>query len=304
MAQQVDILNAFSNLGSQMTAYAQSTNATWPYFWLPLFETYAEDALRDSRAEGVSVANFVTHEQRETYVDFATDNYEAMVMEGHLLRSGDLDRLSETGYHPYLTSTNGAGEFEMEEEREFYFPSFSFSPPPFSYGLINWNMLSVQDYDNAINAMLDLKNETVLTPVRSYISTGVSQTKEEHERLHSELPESSSSHPHSLLFRPIHERVHDYESPIVGLVAAGFAWDASLRNLVPEGINGIVAVVRNSCNQEYTYQINGPDAIFQGAGDFHDPGYDAFEVVADLALHTHPDFSSTPGHCLYSMVRI
>ena len=47
--------------------------------------------------------------------------------------------------------------------------------------------------------------------------------------------------------------------------------------------------------------VNGEDAIYLGDGDLHDSKYNYLEVTVDLSMHTHPNFTSTPGHCQYSM---
>ena len=55
------------------------------------------------------------------------------------------------------------------------------------------------------------------------------------------------------------EDASDLQSPIVAVVSAGFAWDASLYNLLPEGVVGMRAVIQNNCGQRFTYEINGTD---------------------------------------------
>jgi hypothetical protein len=34
---------------------------------------------------------------------------------------------------------------------------------------------------------------------------------------------------------------------------------SSFRKLVPEGVNGIILVIENTCNQTRSYQIDGPE---------------------------------------------
>jgi hypothetical protein len=101
----------------------------------------------------------------------------------------------------------------------------------------------------------------------------------------------------------VHQDSTDYESELVGVALMVIAWDQALLNLLPEGVRGIFAVLKNNCNQTHTYEIDGSDAFYRGEGDLHQ-GYDSMEVEVDLAIHTHPDFAATPGHCQYSLVRI
>jgi hypothetical protein len=41
-------------------------------------------------------------------------------------------------------------------------------------------------------------------------------------------------------------------------------------------------VFENECNPTFTFQINGPDVVFLGRGDLHDPQFDYLEVSAWL----------------------
>jgi hypothetical protein len=79
--------------------------------------------------------------------------------------------------------------------------------------------------------------------------------------------------------------------------------DASLLDLLPEGVHGIIAVIKNNMNQSFTYEIIGPDAVYLGEGDLHEDVYDYMRVDVDLALYSDPAYVTTPGNVLYRMVR-
>ena len=100
------------------------------------------------------------------------------------------------------------------------------------------------------------------------------------------------------------KKLDDYDSPVVAVIGAGLAWDLSLRGLLPDQVSGIFAVVSNSCNQSYTYLLDGPDALYIGEGNLYEPEYESDGVTFDLSQGQNPDFSTTPGHCLYRMVSI
>ena len=128
-------------------------------------------------------------------------------------------------------------------------------------------------------------------------------TQAEHEGMHSKLENSNYENPHSFFATPLLRNISDSDSDIVAYVGGAMAWDVALLNLLPENVVGIHAVIKNNCNQTFTYEIRGKDAIYQGDSDLHEDIYDTQTVIADLALHTNPDFTTTPGHCMYSMVR-
>jgi hypothetical protein len=101
---------------------------------------------------------------------------------------------------------------------------------------------------------------------------------------------------------PIHEVPHDTESKIVARLSGSFAWDYTLRFLLPDNVAGIVVELRNTCNQSSLYRLIGHDAFYLGDNATKEAKYDEMEVVRDLALSTHPNFTTTPGHCHYTMV--
>jgi hypothetical protein len=149
--------------------------------------------------------------------------------------------------------------------------------------------------------MVSLKNETVLTGVRPY-SSDTGYKKEEHSALHSTLKNSNISYPHSFVGHPVHAIPGDFNSEIVAYVGGGFAWDFALRNLLPDGVDGIIVETENNCNQSFSYRISGPDAYYFGEGKLHESKYENMKVVRSLSTHTHPNFTTTPGHCYFSMV--
>lgn len=59
-------------------------------------------------------------------------------------------------------------------------------------------------------------------------------------------------------------------------------WGGFFTNILPENANGTHLVMRSSCGFTATYEINGLTVDEIGVGDFHDPKYDDWEIVADF----------------------
>lgn len=242
-------------------------------------------------------------EQSEDWIAYANETYEDWVEEGHMLNAGNLDRLNPVAYQPIITRLTAEGLIP-ELPRPDYLVYWSFSPPPANYALVNGNVRSVPDYDELYLAMLALRNQTVVSQVRPYATAvGIAFTQEQHDAMHSDLPLGETEHPHSFFMHPVYEELQDTTSNIVAVLTIGSAWDATLQDLLPEGVNGIDAVISNNCNQSFTYRINGPLAQYRGTGDLHERGYDDMSVNVALSTNSHPNFTSTDGHCIYEMVR-
>lgn len=54
-------------------------------------------------------------------------------------------------------------------------------------------------------------------------------------------------------------RTLDDDSDVVGFTYAFLAWDSYFAGILPEGVKGVYAVLRNTCNQSITYVLEGND---------------------------------------------
>ena len=137
-----------------------------------------------------------------------------------------------------------------------------------------------------------------------------------------------SIHPHSFFQVPIHENPHDSESKIVAIAGGGFAWDFALRFLLPDNVEGIIVEIQNFATRLVCFaaqqcgRYHGRNTKFLQSNQLVRIDWiwcilpwwkcnkrikvwqcgDCQEVVRDLSLQTHPNFTTTPGHCQYSIV--
>ena len=72
------------------------------------------------------------------------------------------------------------------------------------------------------------------------------------------------------------------EHSVVGTLTATLFWRDVITDILPAGNDGTVVVFENPCNPTFTYQINGPSAVFLGRGDMHDPAYDDMEITSNF----------------------
>ena len=87
-------------------------------------------------------------------------------------------------------------------------------------------------------------------------------TPEEHARIHRQYgsnatAEDVSDHPHSFLVSPVFDELGNPKAELKGLLQSVVDWDRYLINLLPEGVNGVVCILKNSCGQAFTYILNG-----------------------------------------------
>jgi hypothetical protein len=213
--------------------------------------------LAHANTEVVMLNQFVSNDEMGAWINYTKQHHEASVKEGHMLQKGNLNRLVNTSnFHPYMTQMLPNGQIAPDDiARDWYLAAWSYSPPPSSYGQINWNVMTVEDHRNAVEAAITLENETLFSKVRPYtLAPGLAFTIEEHNAMHSTRAGSQTSHPHCFVFQPVHKMLRDPSSEIVGVLIGGHALDASLRHLLPEGVS-ITTVIKNNCNQSFTYEI-------------------------------------------------
>lgn len=300
--QQNKVRSALQGLAAVVSTTAILSGATWPYVTIPFFERHATN-YRSNQAgiEFFATGPLVKHAERERYEAWTFENFQEMVQEGYSTAGVVSDEKDPASFTSHLFGAGPQGKYK-EVEKEEYFPVWQWSPLPYTYGQINWNAASVPEYAAANAAAVALGNETVIAAVRPYANAiGNSISAEEHAAMHSKLGNSKTEHPHSVFIHPILKDVTNSSSEVVGIIAAGVAWDAALQDLLPEGVWGVYAVIENDCDQTYTYEIDGAEAFFLGEGDSHEMVYDDYEVVVDLSLHLHPEFETTPGHCQYQI---
>lgn len=136
---------------------------------------------------------------------------------------------------------------------------------------------------------------------------GAGFTKEDHDKFHDRFVErhgnqTTGTRPHAFVFTPIYAEMGDSDSTIVGAFMGIVAFDVYMSELLPDGINGIHAVLHNSCNESHTYELTGGKAGYLGVGDWHNTKYNDKAVTMDFLRPTNSTLESgSGGHCLYQI---
>lgn len=83
---------------------------------------------------------------------------------------------------------------------------------------------------------------------------------DDHEALHAT---DRRLHPHSIAAQPVYKGLSAQADDVVGYIYSVVSWESYLLNLLPDGVVGIVVVLRNSCGQSVTYELTGNDVSTQ-----------------------------------------
>ena len=95
---------------------------------LPNFELHAAQIRLQSGAEVSGFFSFVEKKDADAYLKYVTENYEESAKEGHMIRYGNLDRLTPIGYSPNFTLTGPTGFIPDTVDRDFRMPLWELSP--------------------------------------------------------------------------------------------------------------------------------------------------------------------------------
>jgi hypothetical protein len=72
-------------------------------FRIPYYELHAAQVRLQSGVEYISCQYMVEAKDAQQYLNFVNANYEDSMVEGHMIRHGNLDRLIPIGYTPNFT---------------------------------------------------------------------------------------------------------------------------------------------------------------------------------------------------------
>jgi Adenylate and Guanylate cyclase catalytic domain len=309
-------------MSMQISAYAYQHNETFPFVAVGGFESLAQAVQSQTGIEAVVYAPLIQASEVTQWASFSQNNawwidesrYVALQAAKHSdMLTLMLSDFSEDGVMPFIFALKENGTVVVNQANETpgpYMPVWQVSPPPFHERFINYDAFSTEfaEYKRSVFFTTDMLFSRHVDNLRDLASTAIKHS--DHEIYHNKLlgdhgnsdnGRDSYDHPHCEVTVQVYETTNDDESRPRGVLSGFIGWDRYLLNLLPDDVEGLTCVLKNSCGQTYTYEINGNTAAFLGAGDFHDAAFDHTEVVIPFYELKTPQLTETlPGHCLYS----
>ena len=291
---------AMENFGVTVTSFVMDEEEdSWPFVTIPHFEMRGDLNNKLSMALLLAMSPIVPLLEREAWEDYATAN-QGWIQEGLLsdpkkdYHNGRLEAMSAPGYEleniSYPIWHYGLnGEHVPERGRGPYLPVWQMAPAPFNSSIVNYNLLDHPVFERAFQGM----EETDLPMLSEVMDLSF---------LYEGALHDDATHPHSFLLYPIHEHFEDVvlseanANPLLASLTAVLAWDKFFVHLLPEEVYGMVVVVKDTCGDVFTYQIDGAEATFLGEGDHHNPKYkDMVEVTKFISWISH-NLSDATAH--------
>ena len=281
-----------------MTSFALGTNANWPLVSLPRFGGQMDEALRQSSARLGFIAPLVDNTNRAQWEEYAKSTAPTWIKEGlndDPLYDGGSDADAAdliASVSPFIFNSTTTfprvpvAPLSGNDDEHYYAPIWQIAPVINYTGLVNYDAFTFEYFSTAYNRMEPYQGEAVLSEIINHATAGFDE----------EL--NSTVWPESFLLVPVMDDLlthpqfdgslstvdsnvtvaNDYTNKIRAVVTALIPWDVYFTNIMSEEVYGIIVVIRNTCGQEFTVQINGPDIEYLGAEDLHDWRHDDLEI--------------------------
>ena len=283
----------------------------WPFVTIPDFAVRAKKIQSLSNAVYMNVYPVVKNDasgQRDDWERY-TSTHNSWVNESINIQAEDETFTGPINYtfatydvvhDDWLNPLPYPGETNYTEAKSILLPIWQAYPVVSStdgYPIYNWDVMSVLFNQSLVKTLDDQKvilseayhlpdlddpDSVVETEISAswfsdYVDTSVQDPSEPISDLY--YPIIDSANDHVQVYSEGETRVKK-DGNIVGILAMSIYWRDTITNILPPGSDGLVVVFENECNPTFTFQINGPNAVYLGRGDLHDPTFDDMEISA------------------------
>lgn len=292
--QRDDTYAAIQAYSTALTVATQTTNQSWPEVRIPYFESLGGRFRGIAKANHSSLFVVVPQEDRNIYEAHMWKQHEDVMRESHMLAYGNLDNFRPEGYQRNISTTSANG-LVPDGPRDVYFPVYQNSPPAPTYASMNWNVATSPLYERVVKLATDMKNETFsvsgegVTGVRTMEPNPFDQYGRDQPEIH--------------YFHSVLDRVEGDNTNVVGVIMLSVSLELFTSGLIPDDVQGLMVVFRSSCNQNYTYVIEGKQATYLGAEDLHEEEFEKYEINTNLTSHGSTAAATAPGQCFFTQVR-
>lgn len=254
-----------------MTNYS---GTQWPGFSVPHFHIRAQNLLSTVRASYVALAPIVSDTTRSVWEDYSVHNHDWVREE---LKKSELSPQESNIFLSQIPSRIHPEASSYHTANKTYLPLWQMTPLEIAdVELVNHDLLTHPLFEGIFEYMVQTKepvlSEAIPADLVSLFGSG-------------RVTEDSVVQPQSILVQPVFEEF-DEGSAIVAVLIVVLPWDIYFENLLNHGAE-MLLVIENSCGDQFSYKIIGPDVHFLGEGDRHNRKFDDLFVT---------DFEPFPWH--------
>lgn len=263
-----------------LVSHARFSNTTFPFVTLPDSATRMSKVRGQTNSSMIQILHLVSEDNRDEYQDYTMKNYgwANVTIE---VQTEDKS-LSVLGFN---LST------DVQASSTFTYLGQAVPPGTGPYAT-TWQGYPLVESLPSFN--VDVLRQPVLGPA---LETSVLNQMV----VLSEAVETADSgaEPMASYFFPV---LQDSES--VATMSLAFYWRSYFEDVLQEGEQGLLVVVKNTCSQAFSYQIDGPKATFLGPSDMHDKAYNNLEISMTVASLLGSSYTGVPmdtEFCAYTI---
>jgi hypothetical protein len=343
------IMGASDAFIASITSHAAHTNQTWPYVVIPDFAVRAEKVRSLCGAVYVTTYHNVEGEQRKAWENFTatvgaemvdaaissiaeynvmdwpvTSNYTEWNV---IFDNGEYDKPNKVSTKQALTSLSIKGlnhVFVMWQGEEGvtddgpYLPQWQTQPTISAFeSPYNWDLLSLP-----LIARQERRPAEVVIQEHKPVMTvpyllGDSSNPEQYQADQDEVMRPMFDFQFPVL-ADAHEKIQwndgtysKDDHTVVAILSISTYWSSMISDILPQRSSGVMVVFESACTQSFTFEVNGPDVNYLGAGKNYNQKYDHMAIgsyVSELGFSSdHSTYSGLPleeSYCpLYVSVR-
>jgi Adenylate and Guanylate cyclase catalytic domain len=169
---------------------------------------------------------------------------------------GDEDGEVETEDERLRNLKDREGEGVVDQDDQFLegtsFPLWQLGPLPRNASILKLDLLTNPSFEEAITTGMFVKRD---------ILSGVMDL----DFLYNSQRWQPGEAPRSVAIVPVKEDLYE-DSPVVGLVMGTIKWSDLFEGLLPQGTEGLLAAVEDTCGKDFVFMIQGDEAEFLGYG--------------------------------------
>ena len=259
-----NVFATIESMSTTITSHTMATNATWPFVTIPNFVARGSQLLELSGSFWLALSPLVTLDQRVEWEQYSVAH------QGWLSENLDGSQGAPVGppIMPFIWRGD-MGEPPVREDDEVaqpYFGPFWQVAPPVPF-VVNQNIFAVDDFQQVYDSMLRVDG-TVLAFASNLAKPVGNNTME---------------WPFSYISSPV-RRTLEQGSDAVAIFSAVLPWHSYFYSAVPDGTGGMYVVVKNSCQQAFTYLVYDSGPVYIGPEDKHDTRYSHLEIRLDFDI--------------------
>jgi hypothetical protein len=258
------VFGAAASLATTLTSHTIDSGLAWPEFLLSHFERHGMSLAELARIEQLTIAPLVPSGDVQSWQDYAGKHHD-WIQEGVSTRLGDQSAtVGDISSVVYRFDGEGVAPQTGSGVNGSYAPVWQQYPAPLDPSIVNFDLLSHPSFATHFE-YLSVSNRAVLSDVvdLNFLLQGSSAV--------------SASEDHSFFLHPIYGDFSS-DAKLVGFIVGVLSWEALFDDQISENSGKVSVLLHNSCGTQVTYEIDGPEAVFVGPGDFHDTEYDSMEV--------------------------